>query len=165
MGQKHWYAVYTKPRWEKKLFALLSEKGFTAYCPLHKVRRRWSDRYKVVEEPVFKSYVFINIREEEINSVKQQSGVVNFVYWNNRPAVIRNEEISLIKRFLNEYDYIEASPVDLKPEQRVRIMNGLLMDEEGVVVHTGKNKVQVILVSLGFKLTAHIVKNEIRPVN
>lgn len=91
--------------------------------------------------------------------------MVNFVYWNNRPAVIRNEEISLIKRFLNEYDYIEASPVDLKPEQRVRIMNGLLMDEEGVVVHTGKNKVQVILVSLGFKLTAHIVKNEIRPVN
>ena len=64
MGQKHWYAVYTKPRWEKKVFALLSEKGFTAYCPLHKVRKRWSDRYKVIEEPVFKSYVFINITEE-----------------------------------------------------------------------------------------------------
>lgn len=165
MGQKNWYAVYTKPRWEKKVFSLLSEKGFTTYCPLHKVRRRWSDRYKVVEEPVFKSYVFVNIRDEEISKVKQENGVVNFVYWNNRPAVIRNEEISLIKRFLNEYDYIEASPVDLKPEQRVKIMNGVLMDNEAVVVKTGKNKVQVILVSLGFKLTAHLIKNEIRPVS
>lgn len=165
MGQKNWYAVYTKPRWEKKVFSLLSEKGFTTYCPLNKVRRRWSDRYKVVEEPVFKSYVFVNIRDEEISKVKQENGVVNFVYWNNRPAVIRNEEISLIKRFLNEYDYIEASPVDLKPEQRVKIMNGVLMDNEAVVVKTGKNKVQVILVSLGFKLTAHLIKNEIRPVS
>lgn len=165
MGQKNWYAVYTKPRWEKKVFSLLSEKGFTTYCPLNKVRRRWSDRYKVVEEPVFKSYVFVNIRDEEISKVKQENGVVNFVYWNNRPAVIRNEEISLIKRFLNEYDYIEASPVDLKPEQRVKIMNGVLMDNEGIVVNTRKNKVQVILISLGFKLTAHLIKNEIRPVS
>lgn len=114
---------------------------------------------------MFKSYVFVNIRDEEISKVKQENGVVNFVYWNNRPAVIRNEEISLIKRFLNEYDYIEASPVDLKPEQRVKIMNGVLMDNEAVVVKTGKNKVQVILVSLGFKLTAHLIKNEIRPVS
>lgn len=165
MGQKHWYAVYTKPRWEKKVFALLSEKGFTTYCPLHKVRRRWSDRYKVIEEPVFKSYVFINITEEEIKKVRQVDGVVNFVYWNDRPAIIRNEEIGLIKRFLNEFDFIEASPVELRPEQRVKIMNGVLMDEEGVVVRSDRNKVEVVLYSLGFRLTAHLTGNEIRPVS
>ncbi len=59
MSSKHWYAIYTKPRWEKKVHHLLSEKGLEAYCPLNKVTRKWSDRMKTVEEPLFKSYVFV----------------------------------------------------------------------------------------------------------
>ena len=114
---------------------------------------------------MFKSYVFINITEEEIKKVRQVNGVVNFVYWNDRPAIIRNEEITLIKRFLNEFDFIEAFPVELKPEQRVKIMNGVLMDEEGVVVRSDRNKVEVVLYSLGFRLTAQLAGNEIRPVS
>jgi transcription antitermination factor NusG len=54
-----WYAVYTRPRWEKKVAALLLHKGIESYCPLNKVRRRWSDRTKTIEEPLFKSYVFV----------------------------------------------------------------------------------------------------------
>jgi len=162
MGQKNWYAVYTKPRWEKKVFALLSENGFLSYCPLHKVRRRWSDRYKIVNEPLFKSYVFVQINEVEMKKVRLIPGFVNFIYWNGKPAIIREKEINIIKKFLNDYTFVAAEPVKLIPNQRIKIMNGILMDEKGIVLQSEKNKVQLILESLGFKLTASLDKTEIQ---
>lgn len=161
---KKWFAVYTKPRWEKKVFTLLQEKKITAYCPLNKVRKKWSDRYKIVHEPLFKSYVFVQVEENETANVRTVSGVVNFVYWNGKPAVIKEEEINTIRRFLNEYGHVEVEHIQFKPNQRVKIMSGVLMDEEGIVVRSDKNKVQVILQNLGFKLTARLSANEIRPV-
>ena len=161
---KKWYAVYTRPRWEKKVYALFQEQGITAYCPLNKVRKKWSDRYKIVHEPLFKSYVFVQVEENEMTKVRMVSGVVNFVYWNGKPAVIKEGEIHTIRRFLNEYEHVEAEPVHFAPNQRVKIMSGVLMDKEGVVIHSDKNKVQIILESLGFKLTARLNRNEIRPV-
>ncbi|HMJ47328.1 MAG TPA: transcription termination/antitermination NusG family protein, partial [Ferruginibacter sp.] len=55
---KKWYVVYTRPRWEKKVAATLDERGVENYCPLNRVNRQWSDRKKVVLEPLFKGYVF-----------------------------------------------------------------------------------------------------------
>ncbi|MGN6492521.1 MAG: transcription termination/antitermination protein NusG [Agriterribacter sp.] len=161
---KRWHAVYTKPRWEKKIFALLEERGLTAYCPLNKVRRKWSDRYKVINEPLFKSYVFVCVNNEEMKAVRMVPGVVNFVYWNGKPAVIPEKEISTIKKFLNDYEFVVAEPTRLLPNQRIKIMSGVLMNEEGVVVRSEKNKVQVVLESLGFKLTASLGRNEIQVI-
>ncbi|MEI9958604.1 MAG: transcription termination/antitermination NusG family protein [Ferruginibacter sp.] len=59
----YWHAVYTKPRWEKKVAALLEARGIEYYCPLNKVVKQWSDRKKVVLEPLFKSYVFVHVEE------------------------------------------------------------------------------------------------------
>lgn len=164
LSNKKWYAVYTKPRWEKKVYALFQERKITAYCPLNKVRKKWSDRYKIVHEPLFKSYVFVQVEDSEMTNVRMVSGVVNYVYWNGRPAIIKEEEIDTIRRFLNEYEHVEAEPLQLRPNQRVRILSGVLMDREGVVVRADKNKVQVVLESLGFRLTARLNSNEIRPV-
>ena len=161
---KNWYAIYTKPRWEKKVYALLQEQGVAAYCPLNKVRKKWSDRYKIVHEPLFKSYVFVQVEENEMTKVRMVSGVVNFVYWNGKPAVIKEEEINTIKRFLNEYGHVEVEHIQFTPNQRVKIMSGVLMDKEGIVIRSDKNKVQVVLESLGFRLTARLSSNEIRPV-
>lgn len=161
---KKWHAVYTKPRWEKKIFALLEERGLNAYCPLNKVRRKWSDRYKVINEPLFKSYVFVYVNSEEMKAVRMVPGVVNFVYWNGKPAVIPEKEIGIIKKFLNDYEFVVAEPTRLLPNQRIKIMSGVLMNEEGVVVRSEKNKVQVVLESLGFKLTASLGRNEIQVI-
>ena len=87
---KKWHAVYTKPRWEKKVNALLLSKGIETYCPLNKVRKKWSDRIKLVEEPLFKSYVFVHINELDYSRVRMVNGVLNYVYWNGKPAVIRD---------------------------------------------------------------------------
>ena len=161
---KNWYAIYTKPRWEKKVYALLQEQEVVAYCPLNKVRKKWSDRYKIVHEPLFKSYVFVQVEENEMTKVRMVSGVVNFVYWNGKPAIIKEEEINTIKRFLNEYGHVEVEHIQFTPNQRVKIMSGVLMDKEGIVIRSDKNKVQVVLESLGFRLTTRLSSNEIRPV-
>lgn len=162
--EKKWYAAYTKPRWEKKVCALLEKKGLEYYCPLTKVRKKWSDRYKVVEEPLFKSYVFINITEEEKTRVRLTDGVVNFVYWLGKPAEIRASEIETIRKFLNEYEDVQAKPLDVQQGQRVRVKTGILMDTEGEVIKVMNNRVYVLLESLGYELTAKFDKSNIEPV-
>lgn len=158
---RKWYAVYTKPRWEKKVHALLLEKGMECYCPLNKVHRKWSDRIKVVEEPLFKSYVFVRVNEEEKTPVRMINGVVNFVYWEGRPAIIKDKEILLIRKFLNEYEDVEVRQLDLAPDDTVVVNQGVLMGKKGTVKRVLRKKVEVLIESIGFTLTAYIDKTKI----
>lgn len=158
---KKWLAVYTRPRWEKKVNQLLGEKGFESYCPLNKVKRKWSDRIKVVEEPLFKSYVFVKVAEADRTEVRMTSGAINFVYWNGKPAVIREKEINAIRRFLNEHEYVEARPMDVKVNQRVRIINGTLMDKEGKVLELRHKTAKIAIESLGYILVAYIDRTKL----
>lgn len=160
---KIWYAVYTRPRWEKKVYRLFNERGIEAYCPLNRVRKKWSDRIKWVEEPLFKSYVFVQVAEEEKPCVRMVDGVVNFVYWLGRPAAIKNKEIELIRKFLNDYDEVQAVPVDLAKDTKVIIRQGVLMDKQATVLTTLKNKVkvQVSINGIGYLLVATVDKSNL----
>ena len=159
---RKWLAIYTRPRWEKKVDQLLKEKGLESYCPLNKVRRKWSDRVKIVEEPLFKSYVFVKVSDEDRTAVRMTSGAINFVYWQGKPAVIKEKEISAIKRFLDEYENVEArSSADLKVNQRVRITNGSLMDQEGKVMDLRHKTARVAIDSLGYILVAYIDRSKL----
>src|ERR1700712_3615813 len=152
----HWYAVYTKPRWEKKVFSLFEERGILSYCPLNKVRRKWSDRIKVVEEPLFKSYVFVRIPADDQPKVRLVTGVVNFVYWQGKAAVIPDREIMTIRKFLNEYENVMAEPLTLEKDTRVTINNGLFMDQPAKVIRVEGNRVKVVIESLGYSLVASV---------
>ena len=158
---KKWLAVYTRPRWEKKVNQLLTEKGFESYCPLNKVRRKWSDRIKIVEEPLFKSYVFVKVNEEDRTGIRMTTGAINFVYWTGKPAVIKEREITAIKRFLNEYENVEARPVALKTDQRVRVTTGTFMDQEGKVLEVRRKIAKVAIDSLGYILIAYIDRSKL----
>lgn len=162
--EKHWYALYTKPRWEKKVNELLERKGFTSYCPLNKVRRKWSDRTKIVYQPLFPSYVFAYLNEEEKTKVRMVDGVVNFVYYLGKPAVIRDQEIDLIKRFLGDYENVETQQIDLSEGQRVRIKTGVLTNKEGLVVRIEHNRAFVYIESIGIELTAQFEKKNLEIV-
>lgn len=162
---KKWYALYTKPRWEKKVQKGLDQKGIEAYCPLNKVKRRWSDRIKTIEEPLFKSYVFVNVAEDERTSVRFVDGVLNFVYWNGKPAVVRDEEIIEIKKFLSEYEDVEVSNIDIKPADEVMLTTGVMMGATARVLRVlSKNVVEVFIDSLGFKITAKLDKKNLTKV-
>ncbi len=156
--------MYTKPRWEKKVAALLNKKGFEVYCPLNKVRRKWSDRYRVIEDPLFKSYVFIFFDINEQSRVRLTDGVVNFVYWQGSPAIIKENEILLIKRFLNEFSDVKANSIELNPGLKVRVKSGLMMNHEGLVVDIKSNSVSVILETLEYQLTATFDKKNLELV-
>lgn len=158
---RKWLAVYTRPRWEKKVDQLLKEKGVESYCPLNKVRRKWSDRVKIVEEPLFKSYVFVKVSDEDRTAVRMTSGAINFVYWEGKPAVIKEKEITAIRRFLNEYENVEARPLELKINQRVRITNGSLMDQEGKVLDIRRKTAKIAIDSLGYTLVAYFDRSKL----
>ena len=103
----HWFAVYTKPRWEKKVAGILDNNGIENYCPLNKVVKQWSDRKKVILEPLFKSYVFVRVKDSEKWDLKNINGILNFVYWLGKPARIKEEDIFTIKKFLNEFSDVK----------------------------------------------------------
>jgi transcription antitermination factor NusG len=162
---KMWYAVYTKPRWEKKVADLLTRKNIENYCPLNKVQRQWSDRKKIVMEPLFQSYVFVNVSNKEHLLVRETSGVLNFVYWLQKPAVIRDEEIGMIKKFLNEYHHVQVERSVVNLNDKVRVLGGPLMMREGNVLEIKNKTVKVLLPTMGYTLVAEIEKSNIEKVS
>lgn len=156
-----WFVIYTKPRWEKKVYKLLTENDFEAYCPINKVRKKWSDRYKIVEVPLFTSYVFVRIDATMTTKVRMIDGVLNFVYWNGKPAVVKDFEIDNIKKFLGEYEYVDLESIDFKPDDNVLIASGAFMDMEGKVLKQLGNFVEIEIKSLGFKLVAKVEKTNL----
>lgn len=158
---KRWFAIYTRPRWEKKVTALLVQKGIESYCPLNKVRRRWSDRIKIIEEPLFKSYVFVKVDEDERTNVRMTDGVVNFVYWDGKPALIKEKEIQTIRKFLNEHENVSVVKMNFEPDERVRVTAGPMMDQEGKVLEIKNKTVKVCIDSLGYMLIAYIDKSKL----
>jgi transcription antitermination factor NusG len=164
-NDKCWYALYTKPRWEKKVQKGLAQRGLEAYCPLNKVKRKWSDRIKTIEEPLFKSYVFVKVAEGEKSEVRYVDGVLNFVYWNGKPAVVKDEEIIEIRKFLSEYDDVQVSNIDISPADQVMLTTGVMMGATGRVLRVlSKNQVEVYIDSLGFKITARFEKKNLSKV-
>lgn len=158
----NWYAVFTKPRWEKKMAKILDHKGIENYCPVNKVVKKWSDRKKVIYEPVFKSYLFVKIKDDLKWDIKKYSGIVNFVYWLGKPAIIRESEIIRIKKFLNEFkDVIVVEDQSMSVNDKVRVTQGLLMDYEGLVVEIHGSKAKIKIESLGVFLSADIDKKHL----
>lgn len=162
---KNWYAVYTRPKWEKKVAELLTKKRIENYCPLFKSVKQWSDRKKTILEPVFTSYVFVHVDDTNHLPVKQTDGIVNFVYWLGKPAVIKNEEIDAIRDFLSENENIRVEKIDVNVHDRVKIMDGPFELWEGNVVEIRPKSVKVLLPSLGYALLAEIPKSRIEVIN
>ena len=151
----NWYAVYTKPRWEKKVARLLEERGIENYCPLNKTIRQWSDRKKIILEPIFKSYVFVKVEEDKKWELKKINGILNFVYWLGKPALIRESEIETIKKFLNEFTDVQVrEQTGLKVNSKVRILQGVLMNYHGLLIELSGNTAKVRIDSMGISLHA-----------
>src|SRR3954447_25845445 len=96
-----WYALYTRPRHEKRVFDDLLSRQIEAFLPTYKVRRRWSDRYKVVEEPLFKNYLFVKVDyDRRYHETLRPYGAVSFVSFDGQPAQIPDSEIESIRRLV-----------------------------------------------------------------
>jgi len=140
----HWYSVYTRPRHEKHVLQELSQKQIEAFLPTYKVRRRWSDRYKIVEEPLFKGYLFVNVDyNRRYRDTLRPYGAVAFVSFNGVPAVVPEVEIEAIRRLVTcELPY-SPHPY-LKVGRKVRVKLGPLKGCEGILVRK-KNLARLVL--------------------
>jgi transcription antitermination factor NusG len=161
---KIWYAVHTRPRWEKKVALLLDAKGITHYCPLNKVVRQWSDRRKVVLEPLFKGYVFVQVEEDKKWELLDNNGILNYVYWLGKPARIRDAEIETIRKFLNEFDEVEVQEGLLPLNTTVRIKQGVMMNYRGILLVLSGNRAKVRIESMGIQLSAYFDRKNIEVV-
>jgi transcription antitermination factor NusG len=158
--EPRWMVVYTKPRQEKKAADALARRGYEVYCPLKREKRKWSDRWKWVEKPLFTSYLFLRVPETERSRALQVPGVVRFLFWLGQPAVVKEEEIRILRQWLNEVDPEALEVVGLEPGSRARIETGALMGRVGVVVERRGSKLVLFLQELSVKVEVDLRKTQ-----
>lgn len=133
-----WFALYTKGRHEKFVYQELTKKGIEAFLPLRKITRQWSDRKKIIEEPLFKSYLFVRTPYADRFAVLNTTGVVCFVGKKADPIEVPETDLLAIKNFMDQGIQVDAFPY-LKEGHRVYIRSGAFKGVEGFVVRKDKH--------------------------
>ncbi len=151
----NWYVLYTKPKWEKKVAEQLEKLGIECYCPIIEKIQQWSDRKKKVKLPLFNSYVFVRVEESQRNSVFQSSGVVRYLFWLGKPAIVRPEEIEVIKRFLSKPS-VNVVVSTYKVGDKVTIDSGPFLNQEAIIQKVTNTYCLLVLESLGCVLKMEI---------
>jgi len=152
-----WYAVYTRSRWEKRLMELLREKGIEAYVPLRKVIHQWSDRKKLVDEPLIRSYCFVKVGEQDYYEVLNTPGAVRYIWFSGKPAAIPERQINTLKAITGSDVEVECVEDSFQPGIRVIVNGGPLTGITGELVSiTNKKKVIVRIDHLNQVLTLSI---------
>jgi transcriptional antiterminator RfaH len=160
---KTWYAIYVKSRTEKKVAGLLEEKGLALYLPLIRVLKQWSDRKRWVDEPLFKSYIFVNIEQKQYYEVLQVPGVVRYITFERKAVPIREQQIEAIRYFLNEKEPEYDSEQIWEKGQQVEIISGSMTGLIGQLVDVkGKHKVSITIDAINRTLLIQIPKTKLR---
>lgn len=139
-----WYVLYTAPRAEKQVKERLEAKGVECWLPLHRTPRVWSDRVKMVDIPLFSSYIFVRCSDPVLRTLIQVYGVSRIVYYNGKPALVRQQEIDAIKAFLDQ-----ASEHPLVAGEEVEILCGAMKHVSGKIKKIKKNHLLLYLEQLG----------------
>lgn len=155
----NWYVLYTKSRCEKAVADQLALLGIDVYCPLLKRKKLWSDRWKLVEEPLFRSYCFVSLEDKVRDSVFTVPGVVRYIYHCGKPAKIREKEMDLLKNWLMHYNHDSIEAENLNVSDRIRIRSGALMDKEAEVLESKGNYALLLLEDLGMQVRVDLRKN------
>lgn len=143
-----WFVLYTKSRYEKKVADGLRKKELEVYCPMRKTKRRWSDRYKWVEEPFFRSYCFVRLPDKDRNRVFGVQGVVRYLFWLGKPAVVRDEEIEALQEMFSSFDHEHIGIREFEVNDRIRVKGGAFDSFEGEIVEKRGSKLQVFMEAL-----------------
>lgn len=150
---KNWYVLYVKSRKERVANEALIKAGFKTYLPLRKELKTWSKRKKWVEEPVFKSYVFVKIRKNELYNVTKVDNVVTYVKFAGEPATVREDHLLLVKKMLINKTSFEVLEGAIVVGKEITIKTGPFKGQSGIINEIrGKKKFVVQLASMGTKL-------------
>ncbi len=142
--QAKWYAIYTLPNHEKKIYELLTQKKIHAFLPLQTTIRKWSDRRKKIYVPLFSCYVFVKITAKEYFLVLNTPGVIRYVTFEGKAASIPESQIRLIKNILEFNLEIEEVSGTIEKGEKVEVKFGILRGLMGELIEFANNK-RVIL--------------------
>lgn len=162
--KKNWFVVYTKPRHEKKSAEFMRILGIEVFLPLRKELRNWSDRKKWVEMPLFPSYLFVNIFEEDYKQVTSTYGVVRFIYSEGKPAKISDSEIISIKKLT---EISSAIPMEVRDEMfevgdETIVRSGPLKGLKAKLIEfKGKSRIAVEIINLGKTILVEMDKSNL----
>jgi transcription antitermination factor NusG len=161
----NWYAVYTRPRSEKKLAEALQKLGIEHYLPLLRTRKKWSDRYKWVEEPAFASYLFVRIDyETQALAVLKLPQTLQIVSSGGTPVEMDDNDIELLRLALENY----AESLTIRDTsalvlgETVRIKDGPFAGKEAVIAQIqGKTTIMVAFPALNKSVQVEIPVEQI----
>jgi transcription antitermination factor NusG len=164
--EENWYALLTRARHEKIVAQRLGEVGVTSFLPVVSELRKWSDRKKMVEFPLFSCYVFAKLAPTNEGRVKalRIDGVYSLVGTRGEGTPIPEEQIEAVRRITEERLAWQAHPF-LKIGQRVRIRSGALDGVEGVLIaRSGESTLVVSVDAIQRSLAVRIDGYAVEPV-
>lgn len=168
-ADQRWYACYTRARHEKRVDRFFAERGIESYLPIVPQTRQWKDRKKVVNWPMFPSYVFIRFAPREVNQVLRVPGVVSVVRSNGELVSVSVEELENVRRFAHALATQQVQP-DLRPYiaegQWVRVADGPFEGITGIVIERRtRRRVLVGLKAIGQGLEVDIGTRSLVPIS
>lgn len=168
-NEKFWHALYVRSRFEKKVLSQLEQMDIQAYLPLVTVVKQWSDRRKKVEEPLFKSYVFVYSCDKQYIPILNVYGVVKFVTFEREAVVVPENQILAIKKFVRDYErgdeYKMMNNEELKVGQTVRIINGPMKGLTGRLETIRNQRHLIVYIDVvGQCIPVHIPRAKVEPV-
>jgi len=153
----HWFALYCMSRHEKVVNADLTEDGYETYLPLVRVRRKWSDRYKWVEEPLFRSYVFVRVSSREYYKILHHRAVLKYVSFGGKPSVVRDYQMEALRRALGENVDFQVTSERFRPGQPVEVTAGPMCGCSGEIVrYAGKKSLLIRIGETGYSMTVQM---------
>lgn len=162
----NWYAIFTKPRSEKKVYQRMLDQNMEAFLPMVKTIRQWSDRKKTIEVPLISSYVFVHMAEKDLFQTLPIQGTVNVLKHLGKPAKIRAVEIENLRILTGSKESQEISTcMDLSSGDDVEVINGPFMGLIATCIREGKNhRVVVKIDSLGSCFNVNIPMSFLRKI-
>lgn len=160
--EKNWYAIYVKSRAEKKVAVELEAENIDYYLPLEKRLRQWSDRKKWVEEPLFRSYIFVHIDQKDYYRALVQN-TVKYITFEGKAVAVPPQQIEAIKIYLDEKDPLHDADENWEVGKKVEVMSGNLIGLKGVLLEAhGKSRVKVEIEVVGSAIILQIPKNKLQ---
>jgi transcription antitermination factor NusG len=142
-----WFALQVRARQEAGVAAQLNGQGYEGFLPFYKLRKRWSDRIKEFDAPLFPGYLFCRFDPHNRLPILKTPGVIQIVSFNNIPAAVDESEIASIQRLASSGIQHEPCPF-LNVGDRVRINSGSLVGLEGILTDVKGSRRLVLSVSL-----------------
>ena len=152
--KRNWYAVYTRPQREKKVASILTKRGIKNYLAVNNIIGPNAGNKKTSKETLFSCYVFIYISEAEIILVKDIPGMVNFVYWMAKPAIIQREEIEAVRELTSGYNNIRIEKSSVNTSDTIRIIDEPVISFSENSASVKFQTLKIILPSLGYTMIA-----------